>query len=148
MIVGIIAVILVAFMLFFRYTRLGLHIRAVADNLEAAAAQGIRPDTVYAMTWGVSLALAGIAGLLYGNVNNVTVQASTIGLAAVPAAVIGGLSSLSGAVVGGLIVGVAELLVGYHLGQEWRLPMAYMLLFFMLLVKPTGLFGSKELDRV
>ena len=147
-IVGIIAVILVAFMLFFRYTRLGLHIRAVADNLEAAAAQGIRPDTVYAMTWGVSLALAGIAGLLYGNVNNVTVQASTIGLAAVPAAVIGGLSSLSGAVVGGLIVGVAELLVGYHLGQEWRLPMAYMLLFFMLLVKPTGLFGSKELDRV
>ena len=147
-IVGIIAVVLLGFLLFFRLTRMGLHIRAVADNLEAAAAQGIRPDTVYAMTWGVSLALAGVAGLLYGSVNNVTVQASTIGLAAVPAAVIGGLSSLGGAIVGGLVVGVVELLVGFHLGQEWRLPVAYLLLFLMLLIKPTGLFGSKELDRV
>ena len=87
-IVGIIGLLLVGFMLFFRFTRMGLHIRAVADNLEAAAAQGIKPDTVYAMTWGVSLALAGIAGLLFGNVNNVTPQASTIGLAAMPAAVL------------------------------------------------------------
>jgi branched-chain amino acid transport system permease protein len=147
-IVGIIGVLLLAFMVFFRYTRTGLHIRAVADNLEAAAAQGIKPDTVYAMTWGVSLALAGIAGLLFGNVNNVTPQASTIGLAAMPAAVIGGLTSLGGAVVGGLIVGVFELLLGYHLGQQWRQPASYMLLFIMLLVKPTGLFGRKELDRV
>lgn len=147
-IVGIIAAILLAFMLFFRFTRLGLHIRAVADDLEAAAAQGINPDSVYAMTWGVSLALAGVAGLLFGNVNNVTPQASTIGLAAMPAAVIGGLTSLGGAVVGGLIIGVVELLLGFHLGQQWRQPAAYMLLFIMLLVRPTGLFGRKELDRV
>lgn len=147
-IVGIIGVLLLGFMLFFRFTRTGLHIRAVADNLEAAAAQGIKPDTVYAMTWGVSLALAGIAGLLFGNVNNVTQQASTIGLAAMPAAVIGGLTSLGGAVVGGLIVGVFELLLGYHLGQSWRSPAAYVLLFAMLLIKPTGLFGRKDLDRV
>jgi branched-chain amino acid transport system permease protein len=147
-IVAIIAVLLLGFMLFFRFTRLGLHIRAVADNLEAAAAQGIKADTVYAITWGVSLALAGVAGLLFGNVNNVTPQASTIGLAAMPAAVIGGLTSLPGAVIGGLIVGVFELLLGYHLGQEWRQPAAYMLLFAMLLVRPTGLFGRRELDRV
>jgi branched-chain amino acid transport system permease protein len=147
-IVAIIGVLLLGFMLFFRFTRLGLHIRAVADNLEAAAAQGIQADTVYAITWGVSLALAGVAGLLFGNVNNVTPQASTIGLAAMPAAVIGGLTSLPGAVIGGLIVGVFELLLGYHLGQEWRQPAAYMLLFAMLLVRPTGLFGRRELDRV
>jgi branched-chain amino acid transport system permease protein len=147
-IMGIIGLLLLGFGLFFRYTRLGLHIRAVADNLEAAAAQGINPDTVYAITWAVSLALAGIAGLLFGNVNNVTPQAASIGLAAMPAAVIGGLSSLGGAVVGGLIVGVFELLLGYHLGQAWRQPAAYVLLFIMLLVKPTGLFGRRELDRV
>jgi branched-chain amino acid transport system permease protein len=147
-IVAIVGTILLCFMLFFRFTRMGLHIRAVADDLEAAAAQGIRPDTVYAMTWGVSLALAGVAGMLFGNVNNVTPQASTIGLAAMPAAVIGGLSSLGGAVVGGLIVGVVEILIGFHLGQEWRQPAAYFLLFVMLLVKPTGLFGKKDLDRV
>jgi branched-chain amino acid transport system permease protein len=147
-IVAIIALLLLGFMLFFRYTRLGLHIRAVADNLEAAAAQGIKADTVYAITWGVSLALAGVAGLLFGNVNNVTPQASTIGLAAMPAAVIGGLTSLPGAVIGGIIVGVFELLLGFHLGQEWRQPAAYMLLFAMLLVRPTGLFGRPELDRV
>jgi branched-chain amino acid transport system permease protein len=147
-IVAIIGLLLLGFVLFFRYTRLGLHIRAVADNLEAAAAQGIRPDTVYAMTWGVSLALAGIAGLLFGNVNNVTPQAASIGLAAMPAAVIGGLSSLGGAIVGGLIVGVFELLLGYHLGQEWRQPAAYVLLFVMLLIKPTGLFGRREFERI
>ena len=122
--------------------------RAVADNLEAAAAQGIKPDTVYAITWAVSLGLAGIAGLLFGNVDNVTPQASTIGLAAMPAAVIRGLTSLPGAIVGGLIVGVFELLLGYHLGEAWRQPAAYMLLFAMLLVRPTGLFGRRELDRV
>ena len=147
-IVAIIGVLLLGFGLFFRYTRLGLHIRAVADNLEAAAAQGIKPDTVYAMTWAVSLALAGIAGLLFGNVNNVTPQASSIGLAAMPAAVIGGLTSLGGAIVGGLIVGVFELLLGYHLGQEWRQPAAYVLLFVMLLIKPTGLFGRREFERI
>jgi branched-chain amino acid transport system permease protein len=147
-IVGIIAALLLGFVLFFRFTRLGLHVRAVADNLEAAAAQGIKADTVYAITWAVSLALAGVAGLLFGNVNNVTPQASTIGLAAMPAAVIGGLTSLPGAIVGGLIVGLFELLLGYHLGQSWRQPAAYMLLFAMLLVRPTGLFGRKELDRV
>jgi branched-chain amino acid transport system permease protein len=147
-IVGIIGAMLLGFVLFFRFTRLGLHIRAVADNLEAAAVQGIKPDTVYAMTWGVSLALAGIAGLLFGELNNVTPQASTIGLAAMPAAVIGGLSSLPGAIVGGVIVGVVELLLGFHLGQAWRQPAAYFLLFVMLLVKPTGLFGRKELVRV
>jgi branched-chain amino acid transport system permease protein len=147
-IMGIIGLLLLGFVMFFRYTRLGLHMRAVADNLEAAAAQGIRPDTVYAMTWGVSLALAGIAGLLFGNVNNVTPQASSIGLAAMPAAVIGGLTSLGGAIVGGLIIGVFELLLGYHLGQAWRQPAAYVLLFVMLLVKPTGLFGRRELDRI
>jgi branched-chain amino acid transport system permease protein len=147
-IVVIIGVLLLGFLVFFRFTRMGLHIRAVADNLEAAAAQGIKPDTVYAMTWAVSLALAGVAGLLFGNVNNVTPQASTIGLAAMPAAVIGGLTSLGGAVIGGIIVGVVELLLGFHLGQQWRQPAAYMLLFVMLLVKPTGLFGRKELDRV
>jgi branched-chain amino acid transport system permease protein len=147
-IIAIIALILVMFVMFFRLTRLGLHIRAVADNLEAAAAQGIRPDSVYAMTWGVSLALVGIAGLLFGNVNNVTPAASTIGLAALPAAVIGGFSSLGGAIVGGLIVGVVEILLGYHLGQSWRQPSAFMLLFIILLVKPTGLFGGKEFERV
>lgn len=147
-IVAIIGAMLLGFVLFFRFTRLGLHIRAVADNLEAAAVQGIKPDTVYAMTWGVSLALAGIAGVLFGELNNVTPQASTIGLAAMPAAVIGGLSSLPGAIVGGVIVGVVELLLGFHLGQAWRQPAAYFLLFIMLLVKPTGLFGRKELVRV
>jgi branched-chain amino acid transport system permease protein len=147
-IVGIIALLLLGFTLFFRFTRLGLHVRAVADNLEAAAAQGINPDSVYALTWAVSLGLAGIAGLLFGNVNNVTPQASTIGLAAMPAAVIGGLTSLPGAIIGGLIVGVFELLLGYHLGQAWRQPAAYLLLFAMLLVRPTGLFGRRELDRV
>ncbi len=103
---------------------------------------------MYAITWAVSLGLAGIAGLLYGNVNNVTPQASTIGLAAMPAAVIGGLTSLPGAIVGGLIVGVFEGSSATTSGRRGVSRRRTLLLFAMLLVRPNGLFGRRELDRV
>lgn len=137
------------FFAFFRYTRLGLHIRAVADDLEAAAAMGIDPDRVYAMTWAAALAMAGVGGLLFGHVTAAIDQnLASIGLRAFPAAVIGGLTSLGGSIIGGLVVGVIEQLAGGHIGTKWREPVAFSVLFIVLLVKPTGLWGQKDLERV
>ena len=143
------AVCVALFFAFFQYTRTGLHIRAVADDLEAAAAMGIDPDKVYAMTWAAALAMAGLGGLLFGHVTGAIDQnLAAIGLRAFPAAVIGGLTSLGGAIVGGIVVGVIEQLAGGHIGTKWREPVAFAILFVVLLVRPNGLWGRKDLERV
>ncbi len=148
-ILAVVAVCVAGFFAFFKFTRLGLHIRAVADDLEAAAAMGIDPDRVYAMTWATALAMAGLGGVLFGHVTGAIDQnLAAIGLRAFPAAVIGGLTSLGGAIVGGLIVGVVEQLAGGHIGTKWREPIAFSVLFVVLLVRPTGLWGRKDLERV
>jgi branched-chain amino acid transport system permease protein len=145
----VVTVCVLVFYLFFKFTRVGLHIRASADNLEAAAAVGIDPDRVYAMTWAAALAMAGLAGMLFAHFTAVIDQnVASIGLKAFPAAALGGFGSLGGSIVGGLLVGVIESLVGGHLGTKWRDPVAFSILFAVLLVKPTGLFGRKDLERV
>lgn len=148
-VLGTVALCVIGFFAFFKFTRLGLHIRAVADNLEAAAAMGIDPDRVYAMTWAAALAMAGLGGLLFGHVTAAIDQnLAAIGLRAFPAAVIGGLTSLGGAIFGGLVVGVIEQLAGGHIGTKWREPVAFSVLFVVLLVRPTGIWGRKDLERV
>ena len=145
----VVALCVAGFFAFFKFTRLGLHMRAVADDLEAAAAMGIDPDRVYAMTWAAALAMAGLGGLLFGHVTAAIDQnLAAIGLRAFPAAVIGGLTSLGGAIVGGLVVGVLEQLAGGHIGTKWREPIAFAVLFVVLLVRPNGLWGRKDLERV
>ncbi|MGI9594984.1 MAG: branched-chain amino acid ABC transporter permease [Acidimicrobiales bacterium] len=148
-VLGAVAVCVGLFFAFFNYTRLGLHMRAVADDLEAAAAMGIDPDRVYAMTWSAALAMAGLGGLFFAHVTAAIDQnLAAIGLRAFPAAVIGGLTSLGGAIVGGLVVGVLEQLAGGHIGTKWREPVAFSILFVVLLLRPTGLWGRKDTDRV
>ena len=146
---GVVAACVALFFAFFKFTRIGLHIKAVADDLEAAAAMGIDPDRVYAMTWAAALAMAGLGGLLFAHVTAAIDQnIAAIGLRAFPAAVIGGLTSLGGAIVGGLIVGVLEQLAGGHIGTKWREPIAFSVLFIVLLVRPNGLWGQKDIERV
>lgn len=148
-ILAVVAVCVSGFFAFFKFTRLGLHIRAVADDLEAAAAMGIDPDRVYAMTWAAALAMAGLGGLLFGHVTGAIDQnLAAIGLRAFPAAVIGGLTSLGGAIFGGIVVGILEQLAGGHIGTKWREPVAFSVLFIVLLIRPTGLWGRKDLERV
>jgi len=145
----VVTVCVLVFYLFFKFTRIGLHIRASADNLEAAAAVGIDPDRVYAMTWAAALAMAGLAGMLFAHFTAVIDQnVASIGLKAFPAAALGGFGSLGGSIVGGLLVGVIESLVGGHLGTKWRDPVTFSILFAVLIVRPTGLFGRKDLERV
>lgn len=149
------AVLIVALLLAFRYTAWGMQMRAVAEDREAAAISGIRIGRVTTLSWGVAGALAGVAAIFLTGAPTpgLTPAISTVALVAFPAAVIGGLASVPGALVGGLLVGVAEsIATGYQdqlafLGRGFGAVVPYLLLLVVLIIRPAGLFGQKEVAR-
>ncbi|GIU93338.1 MAG: branched-chain amino acid ABC transporter permease [Acidimicrobiia bacterium] len=143
------ALSVLVFLLFFKMTRIGLQMRAVAENLEAAAAMGVSPNSVFATSWGIGAVMAAVAGVLYANYAPVIdLNLSAIGLRAFPAAMIGGLDSVGGAILGGLIVGVLEQLAAGYIGAEYRDVVAFGLMFVVLMVRPFGFFGKEDVIRV
>lgn len=155
--IGIFVVVLVlTAVLFavFKYTKLGLAMRAVASNSESSRLVGIRNGRVLATSWGMAIALAAIGGILVagraGNVN--TGMMFQVFIFASAAATLGGLDSLGGAVIGGLGLGVAKsMLAGYQpewIGDAMSLGVALILIFVVMLFKPTGLFGTAKVERV
>jgi branched-chain amino acid transport system permease protein len=149
------AVVVALLFAFFRYTRMGLALRAVALDQEAALAQGISVGTVFALSWALAGALAALAGMFVATGSAVDQNTWVVALKALPAIVIGGLDSVGGAVVGGLVVGVVESLVGTYqpdhapwLGDQFALVSPYVVLLLVLLVRPYGLFGTPEVERV
>jgi len=139
----------------FRYTKLGLAMRATAQNRDASRLMGINTGRMLTLGWTLSAAVGGLAAMLI-------VPVSTTGLApffmtpillyAFSAAVLGGLDSPPGAIVGGFLIGVAENLFGTYspdwLGSEMKLPLTLLLLIIVLLVRPTGIFGERVTRRV
>lgn len=137
------------FFVFFRRTTLGLQMRSVAENLQASLVVGLRPGRMFMLAWVIAGLAAGVAGFLYSNRTPViSLGLSSIGLRAFPAAMLGGIRSVEGAVLGGLIVGVLEQMAAGYLGSEWRDAAAFSVMFAVLLVRPTGLFGHPETIRV
>ena len=144
-----------ALLIFFRYSRFGLAMRATAIDQETALAQGIPVARVFAVAWAIAAGLAAIAGVFLGAGTGVTAAIGVRAIRALPAAVIGGLDSIAGAIVGGLIVGLAEAYtVAYQaeylgfLGQNFSTAVAYVVMFLVLLVRPYGIFGTREVVRV
>jgi branched-chain amino acid transport system permease protein len=154
LIVGI--VVMGAFFAWFRFSDWGVAMRASAENSGTAALMGIRRNRVAALAWMIAGALAAIAGIALAMFPAPGLEPATsaVALRAFPAAIIGGLDSPGGAVVGGLLVGVAEVLTqGYaseldFLGLGFHTVMPYLVMVVVLLVRPTGLFGTRELHRV
>ena len=150
--VGIVVVNLLSVAIFaalFRYTPIGLRMRAVADNLEAAVIVGINTDRIFAVAWMVGLAVSAIGAILYANfTSSIDLSVADIGLHAIPAAIIGGMTSIFGAVVGGLLLGFLEQVGGGYLGAGWRDFFSFGSLFVVLMLRPQGLFGRKEVERV
>ena len=142
-------VTVVAFLVFFQRSRLGLHMRAVAENLEAASAMGIEPNRIYAAAWAIGLMMAAIGGVFYAHFTpSISLGLSVIGLRAFPAAILGGIDSIGGAIVGGMIVGIVESVGAGYLGAEYRDVIAFGIMFAVLLWRPSGLYGTRELVRV
>jgi branched-chain amino acid transport system permease protein len=139
----------VGFLVFFKRARLGLFMRGTAENLEAATAMGVSPSRIYGVAWAIGLGMAGFAGVLYTNyASSIDLGATSIGLRAFPAAILGGIDSAGGAVVGGITLGVLESVVAGYLGAEYRDAAAFGVMLIVILVRPAGFFGTKELVRV
>ncbi|WFS04107.1 branched-chain amino acid ABC transporter permease [Rhizobium tumorigenes] len=137
---------------FFRYTRIGLSFRAVADDQFAALAVGLKLPFIWATVWATAGLIALVAGLLWGARLGVQFSLSLVVLKALPVLVLGGFDSILGAIVGGLIIGAAEKLAEVYIGdyfgggiESW---FAYVVALAFLLVRPSGLFGQKLVERV
>lgn len=149
---GTAATLVIVLAALFRYTRLGLSLRAVADDTVAALAVGIRLQRVWAIVWIVAGAVGLVAGLLWGARLGVQFSLSLIVLKALPVLIIGGFTSVGGAIVGGLIIGASEKLAEIYIGpligdgiENW---FPYVLALAFLLVRPAGLFGERAIERV
>jgi branched-chain amino acid transport system permease protein len=146
-------VIMVAFAWFFKYSRMGLAMRATAFNQQVAQSLGISVKSVFAMAWAISAMVSALAGVVVGMVNGVSSALSFFGIKVFPAVIVGGLDSVIGAIIGGLIVGVLENLAEYvdgqflHVGNLYTVAPFYVLVI-ILMIKPYGLFGTKTIERV
>ena len=137
-----------AFFAFFRFTSVGLLMRATADGHEAAVVSGINVNVMNRLAWAIGSVLAAIGGLFLGQLQIVSAEMETIGLLALPAVVIGGMQSIPGAIVGGLLVGIIEQLAASYISPKSSDIVIYVLLLAILMVRPWGLFGQRELGRV
>lgn len=141
------ALILILFY-FFRFTRLGVAMRATAENQLAAVYMGISVNKIFSLTWVISAALGGFAGILLAPITFVHMNMGFLGLKAFPAAVLGGFGSIPGAIIGGLIIGLTESFAGIYLPVGFKDVAAYIILIIVLIIRPEGLFGIQEKKKV
>ncbi len=150
--VGFAILFLALFTLFFRYSASGLAMRAVADDQQAALSMGISVKKVFATAWCIAFLVAAVGGVFLGNINVVNVSLGFFGLKVFPAVILGGLDSIPGAIVGGLLIGLLEAMTGGYIdpivGGGTKEVIPFLFLVIILMVKPYGLFGSEEIEKV
>lgn len=147
----IVAIVLLLIMTFIVHkTKIGLAMRATEQNTRAARLMGVNVNFVISFTFFLGGASAAIAGALIGGYYQAIspTMGSLIALKAFAAAVVGGIGILYGSVVGGLVVGVSECLAAQFIGSNVRDPMAFVILILILIIKPNGLFGKKQITKV
>jgi len=141
-----------AFTWFFLKSRMGVAMRAVADNQQVAMAMGIHAQRYFAVAWGMAGIVSALGGVAWGALLGVDVHLALIGLKVFPVVILGGLDSVLGAIVGGLIVGVVENLAAGYLdplvGGGTKDFAPYVLMILMLMIRPYGIFGKQRIERV
>jgi branched-chain amino acid transport system permease protein len=144
-----IAVVLIAAVLLaFRYWRGGVALRATASDQAAAYSMGINVPRVFSLAWVAAAMIACVAGIVVGSIGGISSVMGVFGLSVLVVVIFGGLDSALGALVGGLVVGVAEALAGFYLGGGYKILATFSLLVLILLVRPYGLFGTHEIERL
>ena len=146
--IGLAALVLGAVGAFFRYSRNGIAMRAVADDQQAALTMGISVRRIFAMAWGIAAVTAMLAGVLVANIQGVSGNVALFGLLVFPVVILGGLDSIGGTIVGGLIVGLLIQYTAGYLGGGLQQVVPYLLLVLILMVRPYGLFGEVRIERV
>lgn len=142
------AVVIGVFLVLFRFWRGGVALRATASDQGAAYAMGINVPAVYSLSWGLAGMLAAGAGILLGSVAGISSEMGVFGLTVLVVVIVGGLDSVLGALVAGLFIGWVESLAGVYLGGEYEHLVTFIILMVVLLLRPWGLFGTREIERL
>ena len=151
---GIISIFIMgSFALFFKVSRLGLAMRATAFDQQAAQSLGVSIKQVFSAAWGISALVSAVAGVVFGIVNGISSGIAFMGIKVFPAVILGGLDSVLGAILGGLVIGLLEHFAHYldvqflQVGNLIRIAPFYALIIILML-KPYGFFGTKDIERV
>jgi len=137
------------FGLFFKYSAQGIYMRSVADHQIAALSLGVHVRRVFALSWAIAAVVAAMSGIILGFMHGVNVhELSAVGLKVFPVVILGGLDSIGGAIVGGIIIGLLETFTGGYISGSLGEVIPYIILVIILMIKPYGLFGSVEIERV
>ena len=143
---------LAVFTWFFLKSRMGVAMRAVADNQQVAMAMGINVERYFALAWAMAGIVSALGGVIWGSMLGVDVHLSLVGFKVFPVVILGGLDSIPGAIVGGLIVGVVEnVAAGYvdpYVGGGTKDFAPYVLMIVALMIRPYGIFGKAIIERI
>ncbi|MDF3072598.1 MAG: hypothetical protein K0S54_265 [Alphaproteobacteria bacterium] len=149
---GVALAFLAGFTWFFLKSRMGVAMRAVADNQQVAMAMGINVERYFALAWAMAGLVAALGGVVWSSMLGVDTHLALIGLKVFPVVILGGLDSIVGAIVGGLIIGVVEsVAAGYldpYVGGGTKDFAPYVLMILVLMFKPYGIFGKRKIERV
>jgi branched-chain amino acid transport system permease protein len=146
--IGALALLVALAWAFMRFTRMGVAMRAVAANETAALLMGVNVSRIHALAWCLSSAIAAVAGVLFAANFKLAPDMWFQGLKSFPAVILGGLDSIIGSAVGGIVIGVIENLAQGYLGQGLREIAGFVVIVLVLMVRPYGLFGEREIERV
>lgn len=146
------ALLVVILWLFFKYSRVGVAMRAVANDQQTSHLMGISVRGIFSLSWSASAIVAAVGGVLLSSITFLHPSQSAVGIKVFPAVVLGGLDSIPGAIVGGIIIGVAENLAGGYIdpliGGGFKEISSFIILLLIMMVRPYGLFGKEEIERV
>jgi len=146
-------VLLAAFSLFFKFSLTGMAMRATADNQQVAQSLGVSVKRVFALSWCIATVVSTLGGIILGSVRGgVDFSLADLGLKVFPVVILGGLDSVAGAIIGGMLIGVLENLSGGYLdpvlGGGVKEVAPFVVLVIILMLRPYGLFGKVEIERV
>jgi branched-chain amino acid transport system permease protein len=147
--IGIAIAVFAALYVFFNFSRIGIHMRAAAENPLLASQSGVNVTLVFAVAWGLAALLGGIAGVVYANSTHiVTADVGALGLRAFPAGVIGGIDSIVGVMPGALVIAFVENFATRYWDPTAKDVVTFGIMLVVLMIRPYGFFGSREIDRV
>ncbi len=146
---AVIAMVFIAVVLLvFRFWRGGVALRATASDQAAAYSMGINVPRVFSLAWVVSGMIAAVSGIIVGSIGGISSSMGVFGLSVLVVVIVGGLDSVLGALIGGLFIGLVEALAGAFIGGEYKLLATFIMLVVVLMIRPYGLFGTREIERL
>ena len=144
----VIAVIATAFILYYRFSRAGIAIRATSSDQLTAEGMGINIRQIFTLTWAIAGVLAAFSGIVVGSLNGITPTLGLVALNVLAVVMLGGMTSVGGVVIAGIFIGWVETLVGAYLGAAWQAFMPYLIVLLVMTFKPAGLFGEQQIERI